>query len=482
MMRRAGLLLLLLLPQLAVTQEPDARSQAEADFDGWVTACRERFAAIDARVEAAGVRDAGFHRIPGFPYLRSDRLIAAYRDSVDTFERMGDWTAQLRENDSLGRDVELSNLGLPRQERAQVLSDLRLCSVWLTNVELARPETFRRLIDAVVVPPEFSAATDAVSIEPSPSKGRAVLAPPQRWRPQLTVDAGEAPQDFASVHRDTLGRVGLYTSAWRALVEKHAPEWIIDTGGAHDRPGAMSFDGARPQVRTDQPVVYYLPGFARVHGRTLVQLSYVIWFSARPAQRPGDPEAGAVDGLIWRVTLDDAGQPLVYESVSVSGAHHQWYPVQSLPLRASMQGRVRVASERAPAQPVVRVTSGTHAVSGVLARQADQPAGTYALLPYEELLTLPKAGGGTRSLFGPDGVVPGSERAHGASSWPRGFPKPGAMRQWGHHLVSFSSGLHLDDPALIERTFELPMRAQQTASVTATPSAALLPLHRAEEY
>ena len=39
-----------------------------------VRRCAEWFQSLDAEVDAAGVRDAQYARVPGFPYLRVDRI------------------------------------------------------------------------------------------------------------------------------------------------------------------------------------------------------------------------------------------------------------------------------------------------------------------------------------------------------------------------------------------------------------------------
>ena len=65
------------------------------------------------------------------------------------------------------------------------------------------------------------------------------------------------------------------------------------------------------------------------------------------------------------------------------------------------------------------------------------------------------SGGGTRSIYGPDGLVPGSERAERFVFWPMGVPSAGQMRQWGHHATAFVGRRHFDDPRLIDRYFML---------------------------
>jgi len=69
------------------------------------------------------------------------------------------------------------------------------------------------------------------------------------------------------------------------------------------------------------------------------------------------------------------------------------------------------------------------------------------------LRSLPLPGGGTRSLYGPDGLVAGSERSEREYFWPMGITSAGQMRQWGRHATAFVGKRHFDDADLIELRF-----------------------------
>ena len=71
------------------------------------------------------------------------------------------------------------------------------------------------------------------------------------------------------------------------------------------------------------------------------------------------------------------------------------------------------------------------------------------------LRSLALADDARRSLFGPDGIVAGTERGERWLFWPMGIAEPGAMRQWGRHATAFVGIRHFDDPNLIERYFDL---------------------------
>jgi len=62
-------------------------------------------------------------------------------------------------------------------------------------------------------------------------------------------------------------------------------------------------------------------------------------------------------------------------------------------------------------------------------------------------------------VFGPDGLVAGTERMERWFFWPMGVPSAGAMRQWGRHATAFVGRRHFDDADLLERRFELDLGA-----------------------
>jgi hypothetical protein len=79
----------------------------------------------------------------------------------------------------------------------------------------------------------------------------------------------------------------------------------------------------------------------------------------------------------------------------------------------------------------------------------------YTLRDENELRRLPLPGGGSRSLYGPNGLVAGTERGERFLFWPMGIASAGATRQWGHHATAFVGRRHFDDADLIERRFEI---------------------------
>ncbi|MBL8248357.1 MAG: hypothetical protein JNK95_08360, partial [Candidatus Competibacter sp.] len=161
------------------------------------------------------------------------------------------------------------------------------------------------------------------------------------------------------------------------------------------------------------------------------------------------------------VTLDHrSGQALLYDSIHACGCYHQLFPGPALRLRpeTAQWAEPPLAPQPAPAlghgeRLILRLSSGSHSVQRVY---ADRPGRTIALdeRDYMALYTVPVENGAARSLFGPDGLVAGSERAERWWLWPMGVASPGAMRERGRHAIAFVGRRHFDDADLLDRLFQ----------------------------
>ena len=283
-------------------------------------------------------------------------------------------------------------------------------------------------------------------------------APPTAGPP----DVAGAETLVAQAPADPLGIPQLDSEKRNRLLLAFAPIWEIDDTGDYDRPGTPIWKGTRPAVDTGQPRVYTLVSHTRFQGEILLQLNYVIWFAERPRQGVFDIFSGRLDGLIWRVTLDRHGTPLVYDTIHNCGCYHMFFPGPRLTARQSEtffnEPLLIPQQKTAPAgnrRLVIRVATGTHYIDRVYTGRESAATATvsYALAGYDALRSLPAGKHGHRSLFGPDGLVPGTERGERWLLWPTGVAAPGAMRQWGNHATAFFGRRHFDDPDLLERLF-----------------------------
>lgn len=445
-----------------------------------VAACRALIHDLDVAVDAAAVLDQGPYRLPEFPYLRLNRFLADFRLEARDLHIFSPWVSALAELDRKARGLELQNL--PETERSAFGVGLgrRLddCRERLIESDLSAPEGRERLLHAARVPDEYEGSWRLLGLYPitAPFVGigvdhwqesaRAqfkevpVTRPVVQW--QRSSDAGldEAPltqQDVARIlksSRDALGIPRPDDSELRRLFARFSPDWGIETEGPNDRIGRPIWRGHHIDIDTEHPVEYHRVSHTRFGGRTLLQLNYIVWF---PARSGDDIYAGAIDGLDWRVTLDDDGRPLISDVIHNCGCYETFFPSEKIHLRephskAYIEPPLVFPGGSEAGRTGIRVAFGTHLIRHVEWRDGRDATRTLTVGDYDELRSLPN-GDGRKSMFGPYGIVVGSERRERFLLWPMGVRSPGAMRQWGRHAIAFIGRRHFDDPGLLDDLF-----------------------------
>lgn len=300
---------------------------------------------------------------------------------------------------------------------------------------------------------------------------------------------------------DALGVPLLDEAAVLALARAYAPTFEIATSAEHDRFGPLQWidlgglvgpraDPFWLDVDPSQPVVYYELGFTRYGPATLPQIIYSIWFPERMAADGSDWEAGRLDGLIWRVTLDPVGNPLLFEAVHPSGCCHQFFNTARLmpkaapadkqvgewafaplgmPIESWVAGRgmgepASAGADRELAPEVgplaLRLASHNHQLIGIGPIDAAWgeplvPNPPYRLESAQVLRALPRPGSSSRSIYDADGQIVGSERFLRFALWPAGIDNAGAQRQVSRLPTAFVGRHHFDDADLIEQRFRV---------------------------
>jgi hypothetical protein len=434
--------------------------------------CARLFADLDQQVDRAATRDAEAHRIEGFPYLRVDRFSAALgaRAAAGDAQR-GAWLKRLAELDDAGRATELANAGLPGD-------DLARCRVLLASEDAA---SMAQLRARAQVPDDYSTFLRAAGLYPLTRL--AFAAGISRWHeetlavfstplPELPVSgelvrfqlAPAVPVVALPMPTDALGVPILSTFDRNALLQRHAPVLEIDVAGSFDRPGTVVLDASdRPIVDTAAPTAYVRISHALFEGRPHLQLVYTFFFTERPPRDRYDPLAGRLDGLVWRVTLDVDGTPLVYDSIHPCGCYHLFFPTARVTARPAgrsldegMFAPQALAVPSAGEAVVLRIESGTHYLQRVSFGRRVDGAVRYHMDDERHLTVLPRPAGGTRSAYDSDGLMAGSERGERYFFWPMGIESAGQLRQWGRHATAFVGRRHFDDPTLLDSYFALP--------------------------
>ena len=168
-----------------------------------------------------------------------------------------------------------------------------------------------------------------------------------------------------------------------------------------------------------------------------------------------------MDSIIWRVTLDEDGLVLLYDSIHSCGCYHKYFIASdSLVARSQPDSKepaniFSLDADTIQNGPTLAITANEHYIVGLgsAAHSSGHETLSYDLLPYETLYSLP-SDDGRRSLFDARGLIPGSERLERFTLWPTGIPSVGAMRQWGTHATGFIEEQHFDDVDLLGKYFE----------------------------
>ncbi|WP_455232152.1 hypothetical protein [Geopseudomonas aromaticivorans] len=433
--------------------------------------CATAFAAFHAAT--ASSRDARYHRLDAFPGLRSDRLLAALGPQAASATARRLWLQELAARDREASAIERGNLPAARRRGLPSAEQLESCRQQQVERLARDPQARRQAVAAARVPANYRNWARFVGLYPlaRPFYQRAIAA----W--QREAAAQQAPADsprwlsyrppagphtaIAPLPQDPLGLPQPEPAQLAALFGRHAPWLQIAQDSAADRLGTPFFDPAG-QRRFDErnSTVYRQHGWSRLGQRWHLQLIYQFWFRERPKAHALDLYGGDLDGLLWRVTLDEGGNALLYDAIHPCGCWHAFFLPADSPLRfrqpdGEEQRLARRLALRGNQAATLWLRGGDHALLWVDARRPSRPTEGYRMAGLDELRQLPHPQG-QHSLYDRRGLVPGTQRLERWLLWPSGVVSPGAMRQWGRHASAFVGQAHFDDPDLLGRYFSLP--------------------------
>ena len=372
------------------------------------------------------------------------------------------------------------------------------CPPILPQHDLGRTDRQEALLARVEVPEDYSLIKRALGLYPLTASPVAMAW--QRWEakhllpfrtptaeldfegapvlylPEIESAAASAEEVTAILERSRDTALGISEpegEGLESLAASSAPAYLVDTVSPADRIGhSVWLEDRIPGVDTTRPVAFVRTAQAWFDGEPVLQLVYTIWFPARPKESPLDILGGRLDGFVWRISLAPDGTPLVYDSMHPCGCYHLFFPAPGVARKRLPQDRPEDIRETAtvpqPAPPVgsgarlvLRLAAGSHYLSGLTllpegARGRREMS--YSLVidegpPDLALRSMPLPGGGRRSLYAQDAIVPGAEQAERYILWPMGIASAGAMRQWGNHATAFVGRRHFDDPSILDRAF-----------------------------
>ena len=487
--RRAWLLMFLVL-MAGCARWPSPTSSIQSADKGPTGECVVFFERLDQAIVAADAVDASVFRIPGYPYLRTNRFLASLAPDTDTDDRFDTWCNRLQAQDRMARRVEIDNLsdtmlnsiaaGLDRQSLAQRIDE---CGNRLRRNDFESRHQRDAFRHKMAAPDEYIASRRWLGLYPlmRPFISQGVRTwhgearqdrmdaahtargvPSYCYGPSSVGDIDMARHIIQNVDVDALDIPHYTPEQQRKLFRALAPVWEIRTATEADRIGSPAWDHAgRLSILTDQPKTYERLSYTHFAGDILTQLNYVIWFPGRPKTGPFDIYGGWLDGIILRITLDRTGRPLLYETIHNCGCYYKAFLTDRINARESIDYdepplifKMQTSGDNRGRLAVI-VSPADHYVLDLCYPDPSHELDLihYDLLPYDLLKRLPVPGGGHRSMFDRYGLVPGSERLERFILWPSGVHSPGAMRQWGRHAVTLIGKRHFDDPDFMDRAF-----------------------------
>ena len=474
--------LMLVLLLSACAQQPLIVGDSDTD-------CAQRLVDFERRAAASMHFLSEPRAVPAFPAVASNRFLASFDPRAMSAIQREDWLARLlaageRRRDLIAdmRDTRAEASAVSESER-RVLNDCARSQAH--RLQGGDADRWDSLSHALQVADDYSLWRRILGVYPLTSLGaksgvRDLQAELQHsytlvpediptegrlqayWPSPRPTDSTPAPPQ-SRLPEDSLGALMPDAGTLAALLQQHAPVWHLDQQGEYDRPGRPYFnEEGRPRVDTADPQVFVYASLTRFESVARLQLNYLLWFDGRPRQGVFDTLGGRLDGLLWRVTLDEQGAVLLYDSVHACGCYHLFFPGPGLEMRPEAQDwpepplvMRRAVSLENGERPVLWVSSVAHYLQGISVSQAN------ATLPTREFYRINDYRGlyfvdhpmGERSLFDRHGIVPGTQRRERFYLWPMGIRSPGAMRERGRQATAFIGRRHFDDADLMEQIF-----------------------------
>lgn len=443
--------------------------------------CWQQLESLQNSINQHDVQDAQYQPVAGFPTYRSNRFWSSFEPRALSKEQQYIWRRQLHDLGMQSLALEWRNL--PSATHAAVPDFNRFrqqCDERLFQYSLQQPID----ADAIRIADSYNdlnrflglyalikyAAAGSIAEYQQEMRERidafTELQPPtRRYRPPSTsaTKSAEFEQWLAQGYQQhPLAVPQLNAGQLEALFLHHAPALEISQQSNADIPGTAQWQRNKDQlirhINTQRTSIYTYPSYIRFQDSVLLQLNYTLWFSQRPKPTPDDWYGGKLDGLVWRVTLQQDGSVLFYDSIHPCGCYHSVHiPVHS-PLAAKVQAHDQSdtlepilffpSTLSATDRPRLHLQADTHYLVNVTPDNADtssaDSSSTYHLQAYDNLRAL-AAGEGSRNWFDADGLIASSARRERYFLWPLGVENAGAMRQRGNHAIAFAGKRHFDE-------------------------------------
>jgi hypothetical protein len=450
---------------------------------------------LDAAAAAAGVTDASSFKVPGFPYLRTNRFLAAMTPRIAGGPKRGLWVEEMVRLGRTARCKEIQNL--PRgvvdtllaedgrhSGREALQARAAAAAAELFDHDRRQPSFSEALKDAVVVPQEYATYRRVFGLYPLAAipvniATRRAYRKFENWHrspaSELEVEgvltefvpagvgnrAADMPAEiFAAARLNAFGLPELSQADTLALVRFYAPVITQDVVADYDHIGEVVWAEGAVTIDQNRPAVYHYITHSFIGRIPVLQINYAFWYSERSGRKAPPFEKGPLDGLTLRISLDRQGQPLMADIMNTCGCYHFYAPqrrsvAEVTPSKNGLYPFVPVwLPPGYPQRPLtLQVNSGWHQVERLFAAEASAGAAAYRLIPYERLEVLPHGDGSHESVFTAEGIMKNSHRIEPYIFFSLGIPDIGYMRQRSRHAVKMVGRAHFTDADIYDRNF-----------------------------
>ncbi|MCA9407551.1 MAG: hypothetical protein KC733_02590 [Candidatus Omnitrophica bacterium] len=450
------------------------------------------FDIINRQIKFEKIEDVSSFQIDGFPYLRTNRFLSAFKNQDLTSEQFNTWIDHMFKLQLETKEKELKNLS--QESLALISSQLKKNFTHEELIQKSENHAKNLLIQdqkqtdfhdkiklAIKAPSEYSAIKRIIGLYPLfylPVKNATLRAYDKfkQWHQQpfenysplgnlrvFGIKKTALPAHFfhSSTTYDTLGVPKMDLPNQYQLALSFAPYIFQDTVDTYDHFGKIIWQNKKVTVDTTKPTVYYYITHTFVNEKPVLQLNYSIWFIGRYGANAPWLERGALDGLTFRITLDQNGQPLLLDVINNCACYHLLIPKKEAitrikdPVSGIQPLIARWLPKQYPENPLkLLLTTGWHQLQRIDAENPPEEFISYNLLPYSDLESLSHTDGYRENVFNNHGIMKNSSRIEPLFFFPSGINKVGYMRQREHHPIKLIGQAHFTDPNLLEDLFE----------------------------
>ena len=476
-----------------------------------IQSCYKTYAELDQAILSAKVHDAQYHRIKGFPFLKTSRFLSAQLkkmeqqsfDSEAWSEASRAWLASANELAIKSLIVEQKSLPSKHPSITQ-RSLLHSCGKQLTHFlhKNSHRSWPKKLVKKAPVPDHYQALKRILGLYPILSipfkqgvkkehvttKERELAFNPAEKKlttykfeniyatPKSTQNPN---RHQPTIHLNAAGIPMLNKQLTQRLINHHLPIIHLEEGEKpYNKIGRISLKHDAPYVHQESATLYYWIDYGMFQDEPTIRINYSFWFSERPKQKSYDLLSGHLDGLIWRVHTTLDGKVLAWDSIHNCGCWYRIHPAEGFYIENEKEKFFEEPIYVGKALPKnhtlhLFLQTETHHIQGIYPNQdaalpeklniASHYTGTLA--PYHSLKILPTLSTSTnsasmlsestsetqyKSLFNSKGITPSTQRLERFLFWPMGVRSAGAMRVAGTHAIAFIGKRHFDDPFLLD--------------------------------